>query len=153
MLSTTAQHALRAMAALASSPDKALLGREISELADIPPNYLAKILLDLNRANLVTAVRGTGGGYRLQRPADEITLIEIIDIFDQMRARPSCMLWGTERICSDETACTAHAEWKGVRDTYLTFFRDTTLDDLALDQPTPKRATRKSAKKPAKRTR
>ena len=46
-------------------PDKATLGRDLAIRSGVPANYLSKILLELKKAGLVQAVRGTGGGYRL----------------------------------------------------------------------------------------
>ncbi|MEW6749688.1 MAG: Rrf2 family transcriptional regulator [Candidatus Latescibacterota bacterium] len=130
MISVTAQHALRAMAALAAAgPDRAMPGREISAASGVPPKFLSKILLDLNRAGMVSAVRGTGGGYRLQRPAEQIALLEIVDLFDRGRTRPTCML-SADTVCADESACRVHQGWKQVRETYLGFLRTTRLSAL-----------------------
>jgi Rrf2 family protein len=48
----------------------------------IPPKFLESILLQLRRAGVVTAQRGPDGGYRLARPADEISLAEVIRVID-----------------------------------------------------------------------
>jgi Rrf2 family iron-sulfur cluster assembly transcriptional regulator len=131
MLNATAQYALRAMALLAGEGSgRPLTGREIAERSGVPSNYLSKILLDLNHAGLVSAVRGTGGGYQLHRPAETIALIDIVAIFDHSRAGAVCMLF-PYRECSDETACTAHEMWKDVRDSYAAFLGSTTLRDLS----------------------
>ena len=104
MLSTTAEYALRALLVLAKEDEgQAVLGRDLSKRSGVPANYLSKILLDVKKTGLVQAVRGTGGGYRLGRPATEIRLIDIVEPIDGTRARPGCLLAG-EAACSDDDA-------------------------------------------------
>lgn len=130
MISTTAQYALRALTRLADEPKgAAVLGRTLAVDADIPANYLSKLLLTLRNAGIVDASRGTGGGYRLLRPATEIRLVEVVEIFDAPRARPTCLLGQSE--CSDATACAAHDAWKHVRNQYLAFLESTSLADIS----------------------
>jgi Rrf2 family protein len=54
----------------------------LAQAQQIPPKFLESILLQLRRGGVVTAQRGPEGGYRLARPADEITLAEIIRVID-----------------------------------------------------------------------
>ncbi len=53
-------------------------GREVAEREKLPPDYAEQILLRLRRAGIVTSTRGAHGGYALARPADLITLREIL---------------------------------------------------------------------------
>ena len=129
MLSTTAQYALRSLVKLAEEPAKTVLGRIMAEQTDIPANYLSKILLTLGNAGIVEATRGSGGGYRLSRDPDAIRLIEVVELFDSARIKPTCLLGSPE--CSDEDACPAHEAWKGVRTRFLTFLESTTLADIS----------------------
>ena len=79
VLSTTSEYALRALLLLAQSPpEQVVLGRDLAAGARIPPRYLSKIMLALRRAGLVSANRGTGGGYSLLRPAAAIHLVEVV---------------------------------------------------------------------------
>ncbi len=131
MLSNTAEYALRAMVSLTrSEPGKVMLGRDLSAMTGVPARYLSKILLDLNRAGMVSAVRGQGGGYRLSRDPKDIRLLEIVEIFDRLRAHPRCLL-SFNKECTDEAGCTAHERWKLVRTVYLNFLESTSLADIA----------------------
>lgn len=95
MLSTTSDHALRALTHLARLPEAAsILGRDLASQAGIPANYLSKILWTLGNAGIIDATRGSGGGYRLKRCASEIRLFEIVELFDRDRARITCFLGG-----------------------------------------------------------
>lgn len=133
MLSVTSQHALRALTHIAALPDgESILGRNLSERAGIPPNYLSKILLTLGNAGFLRATRGLGGGYRLLKKPNKIRLIEVVELFDRPSARPQCFLGGG-RICSDRTACTAHGGFRDVRSVYLHFLESTTIADISVD--------------------
>jgi Rrf2 family protein len=56
--------------------------RTIAQEQGIPPKYLEQILLSLKRASYLRSVKGQGGGYTLAKPANRITLAEIIRLFD-----------------------------------------------------------------------
>lgn len=78
-VSAKADYALRAMAELAAAEgDGSLTGAGISAAQDIPRKFLQNILSDLTRAGLARTQRGAGGGYRLARPPQEITLADVI---------------------------------------------------------------------------
>ncbi len=131
MLSTTSEYALRALLFLAQSPpEQSVLGRELAAGARIPPRYLSKIMLALRRAGLVSASRGTGGGYSLLRPAAGIHLVDVVALFEGAAARPQCFL-GVNPDCNEEQPCSAHAYWKGVRQAYVNFLESTTLKDIS----------------------
>lgn len=131
MLSVTSQYALRALAFIAANEgEAAVLGRKISEHTGIPPNYLSKILIGLNNAGIVSASRGTGGGYRLTSSPASITLDRVVSVFDRDIVNPCCLL-GYKRPCSDENACSAHFAWKDTREALTTFLSATTLADIS----------------------
>lgn len=130
MLSTTSQYALRALVRLAAEPEgAAVLGRDLARECDIPANYLSKILWQLRNSGLVSTTRGSGGGYKLERPADQIRLLDIVEVFEALHARPTCLLGKGE--CSDADACSAHHAWKKVRKTYVDFLEANKLADIA----------------------
>ena len=130
MISTTSQYALRALAHLAESPPgTAMLGRELAKQAEIPANYLSKVLLALRNAGFLSTARGSGGGYSLQKRPEDIHLIDVVVVFDAQRAEPSCLL--RRRECSDDSPCSAHAAWREVRSAYIQFLERTTLADIS----------------------
>lgn len=130
MISTTSEYALRALSCLARAAEgQALLGKDLALLADVPSNYLAKILLDLKRAGIVQATRGTGGGYQLAKRPQEVTLANVVEVFEGPCCAPRCLLGGS-RECSDATACAFHAKWREIRRAYARFLQTTTLDEV-----------------------
>ncbi len=149
MLSASATHALRALACLAAGrSEAATLGRRLAAEVRVPAPYLAKVLATLARTGVLTASRGVRGGYRLARPAREITLMEIVQPFEGTRARPGCLLRPGEP-CREASACSAHAAWSKVKTTYLGFLETTTLADIQeLDagQSKPGRARRRPSR-------
>jgi Rrf2 family protein len=131
MLSITSQYALRALIHLARQAGEPVLGRDLAQAVEIPANYLSKVLLTLRNAGLVNTARGSGGGYRLARPGNEILLIEVVELFEEIsRAKPRCFL-GQTRECSDSTPCSAHIMWQGVQVAYLKFLVSTPLSTIA----------------------
>ena len=81
--------------------DQAMSSRDIAEVQGISPSFLAKIFPKLEKAGIVAASDGVRGGYRLARPADEITFLDIVDavegpkpLFDCQEVRERCALFG-----------------------------------------------------------
>ncbi|MBS1851434.1 MAG: Rrf2 family transcriptional regulator [Acidobacteria bacterium] len=131
MLSVTSEYALRALAHLAQRPDDAVLGRDLAHAVQIPANYLSKVLLTLRKAGLVDTARGSGGGYRLGKPASEIHLIDVVELFERVsRSEPSCFL-SHNRPCSNDAPCPAHAYWRGIQAAYLGFLLSTPVSAIA----------------------
>ncbi len=131
MFSTTSAYALRALAHLAQVPGGIyVLGRDLSVAANIPANYLSKILLALRNAGLIATVRGSGGGYRLSKPPSEIRLIDVVKLFEKNPVASPCVLDGGT-LCSDRNPCTAHNRWCPVRNAYVDFVESTSLAEIS----------------------
>lgn len=129
MLSQTAEYALRAVLHIAGvAADRPVAVGEIAEALDVPRNYLSKTLHQLSRVGMVTSTFGPGGGYRLAKPATEITLDEVVAPFDETGGERHCLLGRTR--CSDADPCLAHAHWKDISDQIQTFFQTTTIAKL-----------------------
>ena len=107
-----------------------MLGKDLATLAEIPPNYLAKILLALKNAGLLGTARGSRGGYWLVRPPESIKLIEIVQLFDQVQTPQPCVI-GERDECSEGNRCLAHERWRQIRKDYMNFLEATTIADLA----------------------
>ena len=83
-LSTKGRYATVALADIALQPEDRLVTlSEISERQSISLPYLEQLFVKLRRAELVTSVRGPGGGYRLARPATEIRVSELMEAVDE----------------------------------------------------------------------
>ncbi len=88
MLSRRAKYALKAMIALAEHRGPEPLSvTDLAERAAAPRAFLEQILSDLKRRNLLVSSRGKQGGFRLARPADEISFADVIRHIDGPLAR------------------------------------------------------------------
>jgi Rrf2 family protein len=72
-----ADYAVRAAVELAAAGDM-ITADQIAQAQEIPVNFLENILRDLRRAGIVESRRGQAGGYLLARPADEISIADVI---------------------------------------------------------------------------
>ena len=77
-VSAKVDYAIRALAELAAAPPGPVKGERLAGAQAIPLKFLENILTELRRAELVASQRGVEGGYRLARPAAEISLADVI---------------------------------------------------------------------------
>ena len=113
-ISTSVKYGLIAVGYIAkNSKDGYVQALSISKEYNIPLDYLLKIMLQLNRANILDSKRGPNGGYCLARPAKEITLYDIIEAVDGSLDRIEQITQYTkkipftvkiEKICKDAVA-------------------------------------------------
>jgi Rrf2 family iron-sulfur cluster assembly transcriptional regulator len=108
-LSTKGRYAVTAMLDLAINDGKnPVTLAEISQCQGISLSYLEQLFARLRRAELVTGVRGPGGGYRLAREASGITIADIIDAVDEHLDATRC---GGRGDCQDGEKCLTHELW------------------------------------------
>jgi len=129
ILSRGCEYALQAVLFLASRPeDKPVLLREISDTLKIPPHFLGKILQQLRRNHLVLSRKGRNGGFVLGRSAQDISLQDIIVIFDGPAFLDSCILGFP--VCSNETPCPVHQHWGEVKQLILEMLQRYSIEQL-----------------------
>jgi Rrf2 family transcriptional regulator, nitric oxide-sensitive transcriptional repressor len=92
MFSSTAEYALRATVYLAMHPGERANSREIAEQTRAPAGYVSKVLQDLAGAGIVVSQRGPNGGFWLARPAEKITVLEVVNAVDPIRRITECPL-------------------------------------------------------------
>ncbi|MER3416921.1 MAG: hypothetical protein C4297_12015 [Gemmataceae bacterium] len=139
MISRTAQHAIRALVALAREPRGRYVGAaHVARQIAAPRNYLGKLLQNLADVGLLESQKGLGGGFRLARDPQRITLLDVAEPLDRIERRTGCILGNEE--CNDQVGCAVHQRWKRVRARYLQLLSQTTIADLAFE---PKRAARR----------
>ena len=76
--------ALYSVLEFAAHPDRQLSASEIAAKYRMSPHHLAKVLRSLGRARLVSAVRGVGGGYRFSGNVKRVTLMDVIELFEDI---------------------------------------------------------------------
>ena len=79
--------ALYSVLEFAANPGRQISAAEIAEKYGVSTHHLSKVLRDLGRAGLVDSARGVGGGYRFSGNAKRITLMDIIELFEDISSR------------------------------------------------------------------
>jgi len=103
----------------------------ISERQRISLSYLEQLFGRLRRRKLVDSVRGPGGGYRLGRAAEAISVAEIIQAVDEPIDATSC---GGKRNCHDDQACMTHDLWTSLNAHIHDYLASVTLAQLVAGQ-------------------
>lgn len=103
--------------------------RELAEVSSVPEPTASKVLKALSRAGLVDSVRGAHGGYKLARPATEITVGEIITAIDGPIAVTECV--DEDSGCTLEGQCGVRANWQRINDAVQTALHGISLADMA----------------------
>jgi Rrf2 family protein len=88
-LKKATQYGLYAVLELARDSSCQLSAIDIADKYGISSNHLAKVLRDLGRAGLVDSARGAGGGYRFSSNAKRVTLMDVINIFEDLGGEAS----------------------------------------------------------------
>jgi Rrf2 family protein len=129
-ISTRGRYALRLMLDLAlNNPDQYVTIRSISERQEISYKYLEQIITVLSRAGFVKSVRGSQGGYRLARPAEEYTVGMILRLIEGSLAPVACMEDDPNR-CPRSSKCVTLGVWKQLGDAINSVLDSITLADL-----------------------
>jgi len=103
----------------------------ISERQKISLSYLEQLFGKLRRSNIVESVRGPGGGYYLARPAEKITIAEIIVAVDEPLDATKC---GGKGNCHDDRQCITHDLWMGLNERIYDYLASVTLQQLVDSQ-------------------
>ncbi len=124
------EYAIRALAYLARRPNQpSAQALEIAREEKLPAPVLGKVLQELVRKGLLESRRGPGGGFRLARRAELITLRDVVAAIDGLDHFLECAV-GLER-CADDAPCPLHDTWKGLRTQMLHYLETTTLEEMA----------------------
>jgi Rrf2 family protein len=133
-LSKRGEYGLKALMDLAASEgDEVIRIRELAEREQIPVKFLEQILLSLKHAGLLQSRRGANGGYYLARPAEEITLGQVVRTLDGPLAPIRCVSqMAYERCeCENETTCGLRMVMLDVRNAIAEILDETTLAQAA----------------------
>ncbi|MDO8643696.1 MAG: Rrf2 family transcriptional regulator [bacterium] len=105
--------------------------REISEVYHIPFPVLAKVMQRLASQGLIKATQGINGGYQLAKPSDNISLADLVEIFDGPLAVAEC--FKKERIsCPQWSDCTIKNPFMLLNQKIQKLLTETTIADLAM---------------------
>jgi Rrf2 family iron-sulfur cluster assembly transcriptional regulator len=99
----------------------------ISERQKISLSYLEQLFSKLRKNNVVASVRGPGGGYCLARPANKISIAEIVVAVDEPLDATNCGRLGN---CNDGEPCSTHDLWMGLSDKIHEYLQQVSLQQL-----------------------
>jgi Rrf2 family protein len=126
-VSAKADYALRALVEMAGRTEP-VFGETLAELQGISTKFLFAILNDLRRAGIVASQRGPDGGYRLARPADQLTAADVIRAVDG----PIAVVRNLAPEDTTYQGAAAHLSklWVAVRASLRLVLEDVTIADL-----------------------
>jgi Rrf2 family cysteine metabolism transcriptional repressor len=143
MFSTKAEYGVRVMVELARRAGETSDGAEsvvpLAEIAEhdgMPLAYLEHLVARLRKAGLIDSRRGSRGGYMLARPAQDITMAEVVEALEGSIAPIECISQTSDGrvVCSRESdpdhVCPTKLLWTRVRFSIVSTLRETTLADL-----------------------
>jgi FeS assembly SUF system regulator len=136
-ISKLTDYATVILGALATEPDRQRTAAEIAARTHVGAATVAKLLKQLHRAELVASSRGLHGGYRLARPAQEISAAAILDALEGPLALTECAAEHSH--CGIEGTCRVGGAWQRVSLAIRHSLQEITLAELAgLDSGKPR---------------
>jgi Rrf2 family protein len=129
-LTRSADYAVRVVIHLAALPPGSRATREtLAELAEVPPEFLGKVLQSLTKAGLILSHRGSQGGFELARPAGALTMLDVVTAIEGPLQLNSCL--ATANACSRSWWCGAHEVWREAQEALNRVLAGATIEDLA----------------------
>jgi Rrf2 family iron-sulfur cluster assembly transcriptional regulator len=113
------------------SQNKPVTLTDIATRQTISLSYLEQLFARLRKAGMVKGVRGPGGGYRLSRPADEISVADIIAAVDEQVDSTRC---GGKGDCQNNQPCLTHNLWTGLSEHIRQYLQDISLGSLLVQE-------------------
>lgn len=129
-LSAKARYALRALIDIAScdAGGSPRTGAAISKTQQVSEKFLSRIVTELRDAGVLRSVRGNVGGFRLAKPPDDITLLEVVEAVQGPVMILDCLSAGGR--CSRQASCLARCVWEDVNATLRTTLKKMTLASI-----------------------
>lgn len=131
-LTSKGRYAVMAMADLAlhGGSERAVPLQEVARRQEISLSYLEQLFSRMRQAELVTGVRGPGGGYRLARAANAVTIAEIIAAVNEPIKATRCEEGSAKSCLGRSGRCIAHNLWQEMGERIKGFLASVTLDDV-----------------------
>ena len=128
-ISKLTDYATVILGSLATAPETQRTAADLAAATHVAAPTVSKLLKQLQRAQLVTSVRGLKGGYRLARPAEAITAAQILDALEGPLALTACATKGHH--CDLEGTCRVGGAWQRVNVAIRQSLERITLAELA----------------------
>lgn len=132
-LSTRAEYGIRILVALArADEDGPLPLAAVARTEKLPHSYLEQLVRALRRAGLVTATRGRTGGYRLARPAEQISLVQAVRALDGPILEMPCAGPDNLEACDRPQDCSVHDVFQRLHESLEETLSATNLAEVAI---------------------
>jgi len=131
MLSKSTEYAIKALVYLCRYGESERVGlKDIAASIDSPEAFTSKILQKLVKANIIDSSKGKGGGFQIiPERKNDITVWDIVKSIEGDSLQTHCVLGLSE--CSSKHPCPAHEGYKLVKESFLEFFKKTSISSLA----------------------
>jgi FeS assembly SUF system regulator len=116
------------LSTLADAPERIHSASELAERARLELPTVSKLLKTLTQAGLVESFRGSNGGYRLAKPAQHISLIQIVEAIEGPLGMTECS--GEHSNCEREMHCGVRSKWLRINDVVADALRGVSLAEM-----------------------
>lgn len=136
MLSNSAKYALKAVLYLAvhSDENNKVMVKDITNPINVPQAYIAKLLQELSKQNIVSSSRGINGGFYLSELNKQQSLINILNAIDGENKMNSCLMSLDK--CNENTPCPMHNVFNPTRTKFIECLKSKTIQEMAMDLKT-----------------
>jgi len=136
-LTRAADYAVRVMIHLATLPPGTRVNRDsLAAASEVPTHFLSKVLQVLARARLIVAHRGTSGGFALAVPAEQISVLRVVEAVEGPIALNACATNGPG--CSRQGWCPAHLVWLEAQAALTQVLKNASIARLASQTTAPR---------------
>jgi len=135
MISTKGRYALRFLVDVAEHQAESFVPlRDVAERQGISEKYLEIVVKELVKGGLLAAMRGKGGGYRLNRPPEEYSVRSVLERMEGPLAPVACLGPG-QKPCPRQADCRTLTLWQGLDRVISDYLAEFTLADLCGERP------------------
>jgi Rrf2 family protein len=133
VITRATEYAVRTVIYLAQQPkDEIILKKDICKTQEVTPAFLTKILQPLIKGGIVSSQRGVGGGFLLAKPAEQITLLDILQTEEGSLKLNHCLV--EAGVCDRDSYCAAHEAWHEAQAAMIATLSRHTIASLAMRQ-------------------
>lgn len=128
-ISKLADYAIVLMTIFARQPAQLFSASGIAEQANLQTPTVSKLLKKMQKNGLLQAVRGASGGYRLAKPARQISLADVITAIEGQPGLTECSV--VQGQCEQQGCCAVQANWKIINRVLLSALQSVTIEEMS----------------------
>lgn len=131
LLTTKGRYAVMALVDMATrESDKPITIASIAQRQEIDEGYLEQLFAKLKKMGLVIATKGPGGGYKLSRSKNDISIVDIMTAVEESMEMTRCGSKPGTGCLSNKSRCFTHHLWEDLGDYIYKYLRSVTLEDV-----------------------